>query len=337
MTVCARVSVTLRYAVELLPGDLREQGRMLLTPWAIGTMAAMIGVSAGAQFTPFGWFADLVMFALGPAALGTAAIQVTTDLREFACGVVSAETDNDLRAAARHLARAISVIGVGTLLLWLTKRGARTVLSASETLSVARSVVLDVADREVALWSGVKPEQIPRRYATLERMLGETPAGRDLLQTLEAGGFKKFKSVWYELSDRMGVLAEKSGKPVHYFVSEERGYYDALNPTEAKLTEWWAGYRPKLVQGTRSRLRANKGAAPLDIEREVTAEEQRLSKWTKDDIEAQYYAEHRRSRYDHRYIEDEAFHKIEKHGLRGAWVHELDPNGIEIRKWRQAF
>lgn len=335
MTMRARLSIIMRYAVEMLPGDLREQGEVLLTPWAIASMAAMFGISVGAQFTPFGWLADLAMFGLGAAAVGTAAIQVMTDLRAFAHGALSADTDDDLRASAGHLARAITVIGVGTLLLWLAKRSARVFLSTSETLSAARSVVLDLGDREIAFWSGVKPEQIPRQYATLERLLGDTPAGRVLLEILERGGFEKFESVWYELSDRIGALAAKSGKPAHYFVSAERGFYEALNPTN--LMEWWLGHRAELAQTIRARLTAD-GASPAEIEQKVAA----LSRWTRDDIEAQYYAVKRgvirpRPTGQRHYFEDEVFHKIEKLGLRGAWVHELDSNGVEICKWWQTF
>jgi hypothetical protein len=334
ITTEARVAITLRYAVDLLPVELRDQGRALLTPETAAVMAVMLAVSVGAQFTPWGWAVDLVMFCLGTAALGAAFIGVSADLSAFASETVSAETDDDLRRAARHLARAISVIGVGTLLMWLTKQGANIALSTSELLAVARGVILDVADREVALWSGVEPKQIPRQFATLERMLDETPAGREL--RLRLSDFQKFKDVWYELSERTATLAAKSKKPVHYFISADRGYYDALYPGKPALHEWWNAYRPELLRGTRNRLTAS-GTAQADVERQVVAQQQRLSKWTQEDIEAQYYAQHRRSRYDPSRIEDEVFQKLEKLQLRGAWVHEMDPNGIETRKWWQEF
>lgn len=341
LSIFARVAITLEYTVNLLPAQLRDQGQALLTGKTIAATTAMIAISVGSQFTPFGWTVDLAMFGLGAAALGASVIQVGADLCAFASETASADSDDGLHSAARHLARAITVIGVGTLLIWLTKRGANIALSTSELLVVARGVVLNVADREVALWSGVKPlEHIPRQFASLERMLDETPAGRELLKTLrqfaDRNEYNKVESVWQELSERIAALATESKRPVHYFVSADRGYYEALHPSKSALSEWWAAYRPELLRGIRRRL-ADAKAAQADIERQVMAEEQRLSRWTQEDIEAQYYAEQRHSRYYPNKIEDEVFHKLEKLHLRGAWVHELNSNGVEIRKWWQEF
>src|SRR5436309_592426 len=52
ISIYIRMQITLRYAVAMLPTELREQGQALLTPSAVGAMAAIFVVSVGAQFTP---------------------------------------------------------------------------------------------------------------------------------------------------------------------------------------------------------------------------------------------------------------------------------------------
>ena len=276
--------------------------------------------------SPFGWVADVVGFCLGAYALGSSVWQVAGDLQAFGHEFQSALSEQDLKSAGSHLARALSVIGVGTFMLWLTKRAARAVLTTQELRAAAKSVMLNSADREIAFWSGVDPMRIPSRYATLEGMLSETPAGRALLKALQSrNNFKKDEAVWYELSNRMADLGSDNSKPVHYFVAKSRGYREALQVGEVPRA-WWQEYRPKLEQRIRTSMLRD-GKSPAEIEQRVA----RLSKWSQEEIEAQYYAEHRViQRGAQKFYEDEVFHKIEKLGLKGAWVHELDEKGVEV-------
>ena len=316
----------LRYAADALPNEVGDELRALLRPEAIGAMAVMLGITAGAQLTPFGWVADVVGFCLGAYALGSSVWQVAGDLQAFGHEFQSALSEQDLKSAGSHLARALSVIGVGTFMLWLTKRAARAVLTTQELRAAAKSVMLNSADREIAFWSGVDPMRIPSRYATLEGMLSETPAGRALLKALQSrNNFKKDEAVWYELSNRMADLGSDNSKPVHYFVAKSRGYREALQVGEVPRA-WWQEYRPKLEQRIRTSMLRD-GKSPAEIEQRVA----RLSKWSQEEIEAQYYAEHRViQRGAQKFYEDEVFHKIEKLGLKGAWVHELDEKGVEV-------
>jgi len=275
----------LRYAADALPNEVGDELRALLRPEAIGAMAVMLGITAGAQLTPFGWVADVVGFCLGAYALGSSVWQVAGDLQAFGHEFQSALSEQDLKSAGSHLARALSVIGVGTFMLWLTKRAARAVLTTQELRAAAKSVMLNSADREIAFWSGVDPMRIPSRYATLEGMLSETPAGRALLKALQSrNNFKKDEAVWYELSNRMADLGSDNSKPVHYFVAKSRGYREALQVGEVPRA-WWQEYRPKLEQRIRTSMLRD-GKSPAEIEQRVA----RLSKWSQEEIEAQYYA-----------------------------------------------
>jgi len=331
----AKLERCIRYAAENLPGEARIQLTALLNPKAMAVLAAMIGISAGAQLTPFGWVADVAGFCLGAYALGSSIWQVSEDLRQFASGLQAAQTDSDLRLAGMHLARALSVIGVGTLALWLTKRGARVMLSTQQLASAAEKVALNTTNREVALWSGINPAAIPRRYATLEGMLSETAAGRTLLEELQArNDFSRDKDVWYELSERTANLGAESRKDVHYFVAKSRGYRAALELGETPRKWWLAEGKPKLVKEiTAEMTRGGKSAA--EIRNRLSS----LDSWNQERIEEQYYAVHRSIRRGNRgLVEDEVFHKLEKLNLDGVWVHEVDANGVEVgEKFWQEF
>jgi hypothetical protein len=335
LSVQAKLERCIRYAASYLPGEAGTQLRALLNPRAIAAMTAMIGISAGAQLTPFGWIVDIAGFCLGAYALGSSIWQVSTDLRQFASGLQAAQTDSDLRSAGEHLARALSVIGVGTLLLWLTKRGARAMLTTQELVAAAEKVMLNTMDREVALWSGVDPTRIPGEYATLEGMLSETDAGKALLQQLRTrNDFRRDKDVWYALSERAAQLAADSHKEAHYFVAKSRGYRAALELGETPRNWWAAEGRLKLSKEiTADMTRQGKSAA--EIRNRVSS----LDSWSQHRIEEQYYAEHRRiARGNRIYVEDEVFHKLEKLNLKGVWVHEIDANGVEVgEKFWQEF
>lgn len=322
----ARLWRCIGFAGDSLPGDVAHELQALREPKALAAMALMFGVVAGAQLTPLGWVADLAAFLLGVVALGTSALQVADDRRLFASKTANAQTDADLRSAGGHLARAISVIGIGTFMLWLTKRAGKLVISTRGLIVAAERVALNTMGREVALWSGIDPLKLPARYATLELMLSETSAGRALLETLKRrNDFKGDQGVWFVLSERAAELASASGKEVHYFVAESRGYRKAL-ATGAVPAKWWNEVgKPDLIKHIRASVTKEGKPAP-DIEQRIA----RLSTWSEEEIEAQYYAEHRRSPHDPRKIEDEVFHKIEKLGLDRVKVHELDGAGNEV-------
>jgi hypothetical protein len=316
-----RLARALRYAAERLPGEMGRALRSLIEPKSLALMAGFFGLSAAAQLTPYGWVADFIAFAVGVATLGPAALQAAAELRAFSSAIVSAAKEEDLRRAGEHLARALLLIGVGALLLWLTRRAPKAgtgAAGAQAVMAAARSVPLNAGRLEVALWSDEAVLQfIPKRFATLERMLEATPQGKELLARIDSksapGGWEAVKEYWWELSDRAAQVAEDSGRDVHYYVSRNRGFWDATHPpAEAELRAWWARENPP---ASRSKT------------------------WTTDELEELYYAKNRRgARPDARgrfHYEDEVFHKIEKLNIRKVIVHEIDPATGAEKTWVQ--
>jgi hypothetical protein len=81
---------------------------------------------------------------------------------------------------------------------------------------------------------------------------------------------------------------------------------------------------------------ARSGKSTTEIEQRVA----KLSTWSQEEIEAQYYAEHRdipRPSQARKHYEDEVFHKLEKLHIDRFLVHELDAKGVQVGKpfWRK--
>jgi len=136
-----------------LPGKTGAQLRALANPEAIAVMATSIGLSAGAQLIPFGWITDLGGFWFDATALRSSFWQVAGELRELAAMLRAAQSVSDLQAAAAHLTNAITVIGVGTLPLWLTKRGACAVVFRQDLIAAAERVTPSPGSS----WSSKRP------------------------------------------------------------------------------------------------------------------------------------------------------------------------------------
>jgi hypothetical protein len=120
-----KVQASIERALPLLPGDVAQELRMMLTPQAIAIMAAVLALWGAAQFVPVGWVVDLLLIVTGGLLLGVAAWDVGENLVAFAHRSTGARSEADLDAAARHFAAAIAKGGVQAVLAVLMWRGAR--------------------------------------------------------------------------------------------------------------------------------------------------------------------------------------------------------------------
>jgi hypothetical protein len=298
-----RLNIVVLHAVRSLEPDEQSVGELLRTDQVIGAMAQTIGHSVASRSKPI-WIADAVQFCFGPHSSGEPMLGLESCLRSFAILTTNAERENDLRRAGYELGAALTELGIGTVLLWFIRRAYPGVsMTFPQAWALIRSVKLNPRGREIAFWSGIDPGQIPERFASLERMLDETPAGQAFLAYSTAGKPSKAKDgLWRELSARIGEVAADDKRPLHYFVGKKRGFYDAMFPTKGMIDNWWATY-----------LRDNP----------------QLAHWSRLEIEQQYYAMHRSQiRGGRVFYENEIFHMIEKIAFgRGYWLHEIDEAG----------
>lgn len=89
------------------PGELGDALMNLVSPTALATTAAVFSVWAAAQFTPYGWAADVAIAGIGYIFLGKAIWDVATGIFESSKLIATAQCEKDLRDAADILAHGL--------------------------------------------------------------------------------------------------------------------------------------------------------------------------------------------------------------------------------------
>ena len=118
MDLPARLVTSVTNAGKYVAPDLVDQLKQLITPEAIALEAGFLA----AQLTGFGEVADAVGFGLLVAKIGTDAFQVAANLKDFFVLTVDASSGEDLDDAGKHLAHALTLIGVDALLVYLAAK-----------------------------------------------------------------------------------------------------------------------------------------------------------------------------------------------------------------------
>lgn len=117
--------------VPKLPGSMRHEFGVLLSPQSLSIMAGTLVVWAGSHAFGVGEVVDVVLLIGGAFFLGMAAFDVAGELGDFLVVTSTATDAKDLDEAASHLARAIAIMGVAAFIALLAKiahgRGGRSV------------------------------------------------------------------------------------------------------------------------------------------------------------------------------------------------------------------
>lgn len=116
-----KLEIAIEKTIPLLPADVGQYLRSMITKEALITMAAILTVWIVAHFFGVGEIADLILVGAGYLALGATAIDAGHKLYDFADKTYNATTEADLDGAARDLADAITLIGVNAVLFLLLK------------------------------------------------------------------------------------------------------------------------------------------------------------------------------------------------------------------------
>jgi hypothetical protein len=124
-TVRERLLEAARRAAPKLPAEARQQFLSLFSPASIGITGAVLAFWAASHAYGGGEVFDACMLVVGVATLGTAAFGVARDLAAFVSLAARAKSEQDLDAAATHLARAVVTIGVAAFLAMIMKAGRR--------------------------------------------------------------------------------------------------------------------------------------------------------------------------------------------------------------------
>jgi len=164
-----KVQASVERALPLLPGDVAQELRMMLTPQAIGIMAVVLLLWGAAHLVAVGQVVDLLLLVTGGLLLGAAAWDVAENLIAFARRSTGARSEADLDAAARHFAAAVAKGGVQAVLAVLMWRGVR-----GTRPQVGRPAAPGEAPTNL---NAVPPSKVPAasRVSTALAEMGEQP------------------------------------------------------------------------------------------------------------------------------------------------------------------
>lgn len=120
-----RLTEVIKRCLPLLPADVAEQLKALLSPWAIAGIVVVLVAWAAGHLLGASEIADVAILILGGLALGSVVFEAGDELYNFADKTINGTTESDLDVAAQHLAKAIALIGVQTILALLLKKASK--------------------------------------------------------------------------------------------------------------------------------------------------------------------------------------------------------------------
>src|SRR5205809_540491 len=115
MACADKMAEAVRRSQKYMPAELWAQVQALLTPEALALMATVTAAWAISHFFGVGAAADAILVVTGGLIYGAAALQIGKEFFQFASGVQTAKTDDELEAAAKHFANAVVLGGVTVL------------------------------------------------------------------------------------------------------------------------------------------------------------------------------------------------------------------------------
>ena len=116
-------------------------------------IAGAIVVTAAAHLVGIGEIVDVIMLGVGVVVAGTSAFKGGMEFGEFMKGIVTASTSEDLDTAAQHLANAVMLLGVATVMALLMRKSVGGGGAAAEDSAGA-----DAADTAASKTPAPKPK-----------------------------------------------------------------------------------------------------------------------------------------------------------------------------------
>jgi hypothetical protein len=122
-----RIGEVIRRALPMLPGNVGQQFRQMLTPASLAIVSGTLVLWAGSHLVGIGEFVDILLVGVGVLTLGLSALDGVAEFRDFVHGALTASSDGQLDEAAHHLARAVIILGISVVMGALLHGQARAV------------------------------------------------------------------------------------------------------------------------------------------------------------------------------------------------------------------
>ena len=115
MTFNEKVGEAMERSLPYLPENAREIVRSLTKPETLAIIGGTLAVWAGSHFFGVGEIVDVILLVVGVVTVGFAVFEGASEFYDFTEGALHAKSDADLDAAARHFARAVTLLGIATV------------------------------------------------------------------------------------------------------------------------------------------------------------------------------------------------------------------------------
>ena len=122
-----KVEEAIRRSLPLLPEELREQLKAMLTPEALAIAGTVLVAWAASHFFGIGEIVDIILLIGGFVLLGTAVFSGAEEFYDFATTAVNAKSDAELDAAAQHFAKAVNILGIAVIQALLMRGSVKAV------------------------------------------------------------------------------------------------------------------------------------------------------------------------------------------------------------------
>ena len=109
-TALQRTTYIFTYAAHFFYGDVKTALLEMVSPAAIATTAAILGIWAISHATPYGWIADIALAGIGAFFLGKAIGELIKGIYTVGKAVISSCTQAELNAAGEALRKAIKAV-----------------------------------------------------------------------------------------------------------------------------------------------------------------------------------------------------------------------------------
>lgn len=129
LSTADKIAEALRRSLPHLPSEARYIVEGLLQPGTIAMVTATIVIWAGSHFFGVGEIVDLILVGVGVVGLGFAVFEGAGALFDFATGAMNARSNVQLDTAGKNFARAVTILGIGTVQAVLLRGQAGKVVS----------------------------------------------------------------------------------------------------------------------------------------------------------------------------------------------------------------
>lgn len=128
-----KIGEAMKRSLPELPAEAQEVVKSLISPLNLAIVAGTLILWAGSHFFGVGELVDVILLAVGFVTIGIGVFSGAQELYAFATTAIDAKNDDDLNRAAKHFAKAVSILGITAVAAVLLKTSVKNVSTRIKT------------------------------------------------------------------------------------------------------------------------------------------------------------------------------------------------------------